>query len=200
MAEKDLEKKDPTVPATPAARRRYFSRRNVMFAGGFLVLLVLLLGILAIVLYRTGQVDNYTRNRFREKMAEMGIVFDADVFRLNISPLELELQNATFTDKVTGEKLFFIRDAHLKMTVLDYFALRASRDIRIDTTDINGAEVWVNFNENGESNFRNVHLVENEQGTAVNFKYDSINFALKDSVIHFGDLSRHISGNGKNVV
>ncbi len=201
MAEKDLEKKEPAAQAsTPAARRRYLSRRNFMFAGGLVVLLVLLLGILAIVLYRTGQLDNYTRNQFRDKMAEMGIVFDADVFRLNVSPLELELQNATFTDKVTGEKLFFIHDAHLKMTVLDYFALRASRDIRIDTTDINGAEVWVNFNDKGESNFRNVHLVENEAGTAVNFKYDSINFALKDSIIHFGDVSRRISGNGKNVV
>jgi hypothetical protein len=78
--------------------------------------------------------------------------------------------------------------------------LRASRDIRIDTTDINGAEVWVTFNENGESNFRNVHLVEEEPGTAVNFKYDSINFSLKDSVVHFGDVSRSISANGKNVV
>ena len=130
-------------------------------------------------------------------MAEMGIVFDADVFRLNISPLELELQNATFTDKVSGEKLFFIRDAHLKMTVLDYFALRASRDIRIDTTDINGAEVWVNFNEKGESNFRNVHLVEEEPGTAVNFKFDSINFALNDSVVHFGDVTRRSRRTGR---
>src|SRR6476661_2945063 len=158
MAENEKEQPTPeTRPATPAERRAYFTRRNALFAGGLLILLALLLGILAIVLFRTGQVDVYTKNRFREKMAEMNIVFDADVFRLNVNPLELELQNAMFTDKVTGEKLFFIRDAHLKMTVVDLWALRATRDIRIDTTDINGAEVWVTFDENGESNFKNVH-------------------------------------------
>ena len=46
-------------------------------------------------------------------MDDIGIVFDADVFRLTVAPLELQLRNATFNDKVTGEKLFFVRDARL---------------------------------------------------------------------------------------
>jgi hypothetical protein len=196
MAEKEKEGQEPEVVVV---RRRYFTRRNAMFAGAAIAVIVLLLGIIGIVLYRTGQIDTYTKARFVEKMAEIGMVFDADVFRLTFSPLELELQNATFKDKITGEKLFFIREAHLKMTVLDYFALRASRDIHIDTTDVTGAEVWVKFDENGESNFKNIHLVEDEKGTAVNFKYDSVNFRLTDSVIHFGDISRKKSANGKNL-
>lgn len=183
----------------PTTRRRYLNRRNLLLSGGFAIILVLVLILLSVVLYRTGQLDTYTKNRFREKMADIGIVFDAEVFRLTASPLELELHNATFNDKLTGEKLFFIRDAHLKMTVLDLWALRASRDISIDSTEISGAEVWVKFDENGKSNYSNIHLVENEPGTAVNFKYDSINFSLQDSVVHFGDLSRTIAADAKNV-
>lgn len=201
MAENENEQPTAdTTPTTPVVRRSYFTRRNALFAGVGVIVLVLLLGLLGVILFRTGQVDVYTKNRFREKMAEMNIVFDADVFRLNINPLELELKNATFNDKVTGAKLFFIRDAHLKMTVTDLWALRATRDIRIDTTDVNGAEVWVMFDKDGNSNFHNVHVVEDEKGTAVNFKYDSINFAVKDSVIHFGDVTRKIAANGKNVI
>ena len=59
---------------------------------------VLLLGIFSVVLFRSGAVDSVVKNQFREKMEYMGIVFDADVFRLNASPLELELKNATFND------------------------------------------------------------------------------------------------------
>ena len=85
------------------------------------------------------------------------------------------------------------------MTVKDLYALQASRDISIDKTTISGAEVWVNFDENGRSNFANVHLVENEPGTRVNFRYESVVFSLTDSVVHFGDMSRKISGEGRNL-
>ena len=56
------------------------------------------------------------------------------------------------------------------------------------STDINGAEVWVKFDENGESNFSNLKFVEDKAGQRVNFKYDSVEFTLRDSVVHFGDV------------
>jgi len=104
------------------------------------------------------------------------------------------------TTRSPAKKLFFVRNAHLSMKVQDLYSWQLSRDISIDTTDISGAEVWVTFDQNGRSNFSNLHFVENEPGTRVNFKYQSINFALKDTVVHFGDLSRRISGDAKNVV
>jgi len=130
----------------------------------------------------------------------MGIVFEAEVFRVTASPLVLELRNATFNDKVTGEKLFTIREAHLAMTVEDLYSLQLRRDISINTTDIAGAEVWVRFDENGKSNWSNLKFLEDQPGAAVNFRYESIRFALTDSIIHFGDLSRKISGNANNLM
>ena len=205
MSEKDLEKNEPVdkgVPATeePERRpRRLFTRRKLLISAGILAFLILLIVVVAAILFRAGVFDTYTKDQFTAKLADIGIVFSADVFRLTASPLELELKNATFNDKVTGEKLFFIRDAHLGMTVTDLLSLRLSRDISIDTTDISGAEVWVKFDENGRSNFSNLHLVENEAGSAVNFKYDSVNFKLQDSIVHFGDLSRKISADARNL-
>ncbi len=194
MPDEEIEKTEPEDPK----RRRLFTRRNgviVLIGGAVFVLVITLVSWIA---YRSGVLNNYVRNQFVTKMADIGIVFDADVFRVTVNPLELELKNATFTDKVSGEKLFFIRSAHLLMTVRDLYAWQLNRDISIDKTEINGAEVWVKFDENGRSNFSNLDLVEKEGGR-VNFKYDSIDFSLADSVIHFGDLSRKISGNAKNV-
>ena len=180
--------------------RRYFTRRNALVSASLIAIVVILILLLSVVTYRYGVYDSYIKAQFVVKMADIGVVFDADVFRVTVNPLELELKNATFNDKVTGDKLFFIRDAHLGMTIVDLYAWQLSRDISIDTTEINGAEVWVKFDENGRSNFSNLKLVEDQAGSAVNFKYDSVDFSLADSVVHFGDLSRKISGNAKNVL
>ncbi|CAN5373244.1 hypothetical protein BH10ACI3_BH10ACI3_02800 [soil metagenome] len=190
----------PDGPVSPRQRRRILNRRNAVISAVSLAGLGVLIAIAALIAFKYGVFDNYVKTQFVAKMADIGIVFDADVFRVSINPLELELQNATFDDRLTGEKLFFVRTAHLKLTVQKLYSWQLSRDIGIDSTEISGAEVWVKFDENGRSNFSNLKLVEDQKGTAVNFKYDSVNFSLQDSIVHFGDLSRKISGNAKNVI
>ncbi|HEY0428717.1 MAG TPA: YdbH domain-containing protein [Pyrinomonadaceae bacterium] len=189
----------PEEAATEPARRRYFTRRNAGIGAGGLAILAVLFAILLVVSYRYGVFDNYVKTQFVNKMAEIGVVFDADVFRVTVSPLELELKNATFTDKVSGDKLFFIREGHIGLTVQNLYAWQLSRDIKVDSTDITGAEVWVKFDENGKSNFSNLQFVEDKQGSRVNFKYDSIKFSLKEGLIHFGDVQHKISADAKNV-
>jgi len=188
------------TPPPPPRRRRVFTRRNALLAVVAVALLAIVVSLLSLLAYRNGVLDTYVKTQFTSKMADIGIVFSADVFRVTLNPLELELQNATFNDKVTGEKLFFIRNARLSMTVQDLYSWQLSRDISINTTDISGAEVWITFDENGNSNFSHLKLVENEQRERVNFKYQSMNFSLKDAVVHYGDVSRSLSGNAKNIV
>jgi len=206
MPEEEIVEKAPETSRggedslSETTRRSYFTRRNAGIAFGLAAIFSVLLVVLVALLYRNGVGDSYIKNQFVTKMAEIGIIFDADVFRLTISPLELELKNATFNDRVTGEKLFFIRDARLGLTVQNLYAWQLSRDIAIDSTEISGAEVWVRFDESGRSNFSNLSLIEDEAGRRVNFKYDSINFSMRDSTIHFGDLSRNISADANNVV
>ncbi len=184
---------------TPKSRR-FLTRRKALVSLGGLALFGLLISLVGVVSYKYGVFDNYVKTQFITKMADIGVVFDADVFRVTVNPLEVELKNATFNDKITGEKLFFVREAHLELTVQDLYAWQLSRDISIDKTEITGAEAWVKFDENGTSNFANLKLVEDESGSAVNFKYDTVDFSLRESVVHFGDLSRKISGDARNVI
>lgn len=198
-----IEKTQPDAAAagdpSPVKRRAFFSRRNLVVLLGLTAASIVVLSILAVVLYRTGVGDKFIRDQFTAKMSEIGVVFDADVFRVTVAPLQLELKNATFNDRLSGEKLFFVRDARLGLTVKDLWAWQLSRDISIDTTEINGAEAWVKFDENGRSNFSNLRLVEDQAGSRVNFKFESMNFALRDSVVHFGEISRKISGDANNL-
>ncbi|CAN5717613.1 hypothetical protein BH24ACI3_BH24ACI3_06140 [soil metagenome] len=161
MSENELEEtneKEQTPPSrapdqSTVERRRYFTRRNGLIAIGAGSIILVILFLFSVVSYRYGVVDGYVKEQFVAKMQAIGMDFDADVFRLTINPLALELKNATFNNRVTGEKIFFIRDARLGLTVEDLFAWQLSRDIVINTTDINGLEAWVTFDENGRSNF-----------------------------------------------
>jgi hypothetical protein len=88
MPEEEIEKTDesaetPDEQPKASSRRGFVTRRRLAFAAGILAVLVILLGVVALVLYRTGVGDSYVKNQFVTKMDEIGVVFDADVFRLS---------------------------------------------------------------------------------------------------------------------
>ncbi|HEX9961084.1 MAG TPA: AsmA-like C-terminal region-containing protein, partial [Pyrinomonadaceae bacterium] len=180
-------------------RRGFFSRRNFFISMALVAGATLVLVLAGFFVYRYGYFDNYVKNQFITKMDQMGIAFSADKFQTTVSPMSLELGNATFVDKVTGEKLFHIDNAKLGLTVTDLYAWQLSRDFRVDSTDIDGAEVWVKFDSEGRSNFSNLQFAEEERGY-VNFNYTSVRFSMQNGLIHFGDVSRKISADAKNVL
>ncbi len=189
MSEEQAEKK--------TEGRRFFTRRRMLsalVAGlGVSVLLFLVLA----VLYKTGATDSYIRGEFAAKMDRMGIAFDAGTFRVTLSPLELELKDAVFTNKATGEKLFSIRDGRVGLTVRNLYDIGLNRDVNVDSTTLDGAEIWINFDKDGRSNFSGVRILEEQN--RINFIYTSTKVSLKDSVAHFGDTSRAVSGDAKNL-
>jgi hypothetical protein len=196
MPEEEVKASSEPAPEEPKRARRRSAAIFGLVAIGVIVVLILS----SLIFYRVGGLDRFIKSEFTAAMADIGLVFETEVFRVTVNPLQLELGNATFYDKITGEKLFFIREAHFEMTMLDVFALRLRRDIQIDKTDIVGAEVWVTFDEQGNSNFSNLTLVETDKEGTVTLKYKSVDFSLRESVIHFDDMSRDISANGRNLV
>ncbi len=210
MPEEEIEQTEPEETPKPerqkpekepdiVRRARIFTRRNTLLVAGTGAVLLVLLALFTVVFYRYGVFDNYIKQQFIARMADMNIDFTPDVFRVTVSPLKLELRNATFNDRITGERLFFIREADLYLTIEDLWAWQLSRDISINTTEINGAEAWVLFDEDGTSNFSNVQLVEEEEPGRVSFKFGSMRFTLRDAVVHFNDHSRSIAADANNI-
>ena len=188
-----------SAPVEPAARRRFFSRRNLGISLALIAAAVLVLILAGVFSYRYGYVDAYIKTQFITKMDQIGITFTADTFRTTLSPLSLELGNAQFVNKRSGEQLFRIDNAKIGLTITNLYAWQLSRDLRVDSTDINGAEVWITFDEEGRSNFSNLQFVQ-EEGGYVNFNYTSAKFSLQNGLIHFGDRKRSVSADGRNIV
>src|SRR4051812_24170763 len=82
----------------PPRKRSIFSKRNFFISFGAILLGVVFIGLAVYLSYRFGYFDNYIKAQFVAKMDEIGVVFDADVFRVQASPLTLQLRNATFND------------------------------------------------------------------------------------------------------
>ena len=172
-------------------------RKRLLAASAVLGIGLIMLSVAGVFLYRFGVTDAYIRSAFTAKLDYMGMAFDAEVFRVRASPFELELKNAAFNDRITGAKIFFIRDARIGLGYRGINPLTLVSDIEITSADIHGAEIWVDFDENGRSNFAN--LREDDRGSYYNFIYDSVQFAMADSVIYFGDQARSISAKGRDL-
>ncbi|MBX3287851.1 MAG: translocation/assembly module TamB domain-containing protein [Acidobacteria bacterium] len=190
---------EPAAKSPAPKKRSFLSRRRVLAALAAVGGVCVLLAIVGLVAYRYGVLDTYIKDQFVSKLSDIGVDFSTDSLRLTVSPLALELRNATFNDKVSGEKLIFIRRGYLGLTISDLLAWQLSREISIDTTDIEGAEVWVKFDENGRSNFSNLTFVEEEGESSISFRYTSMKLRLTDSIVHVGDVSRKISGDANNI-
>ncbi len=177
-------------------RKRRFGRR-FRIAAGMVVSVTLLTLIVLLGLYQTGTFDSYIKNQFVEAFDDMGISFSPEVFTVTASPLTMEIRNAVFTNKKTGEKIAFVREARFGLTVLDMFALKTERNVNIETTDIYGLEVWLNFDENGRSNLDGVKITPPQR--SVKFRYASARVSVRESKFHFGQQTRRISGNAEEL-
>ena len=189
---------NPKETSLERKRRRVFSRRNAAISSGMLGILLIFATILVVIFYRYGVFDNYIKAQFAAKIGRIGMDFFAKEFRVTPFPLQLHLKDALFTDRQTGEKLFFIREAEIGLTVQNLYDWQLNRDINVDSTEINGAEAWVTFDENGKSNFSNLKFIEEQN--RINFTYSSVKFGLKDGLVHYSDVSHKLSGEAKNIL
>jgi autotransporter translocation and assembly factor TamB len=64
---------------------------------------------------------------------------------------------------------------------------------------IEGLEVWVNFDAQGLSNFRNIHVPAPEPNRRILFAYSTAHIELKNSLIHYGNVHHSLSGEARNV-
>ena len=195
--EKESTAKDTSTPKT-RSKRRIFNRRSGILTVGLLAISLVFLVLFISAIYRFGFIDTYIKDQFVVAFDEMGVEFDADSFNVTVNPLQMNLKNATFTNKKNGEKIATLGNAAFNMSVLDLYALNLERNIDIESTEIDNFEVWINIKKDGTSNLDGVEILPPKN--AVKFQYSSAGLALKNGLIHFGDLKRKISGNAKNVL
>jgi translocation and assembly module TamB len=166
------------------------------FATFGVVLLLIFVGV--IIAFKAGYVDSFIRTAMIERFSEFGIKADIGSVKTTISPTSAELSDLMFSDSATGEKLAKINRLKIDLTISNILALNSQREVSVDSTNVEGLEVWVKFDEKGNSNFSNLKFKTDEDPN-LKVSIASMNFSLKDAIIHYGDQTRKLSGEAKNL-
>src|SRR5581483_1314188 len=151
------------------------------------------------IAYRLGFVDRYVANQIKNTLATYGIRAEIRDSHTSLSPQTVELLGVELYDAKTGEKLGKIDRMLATVRVEDLFALRLRRDISLKELQVEGLEVWVKFDAQGNSNFRNIHIPPPEPNGRILFAYSAAHIELKNGLIHYGDALHSLSVEARNL-
>src|SRR3989440_5343620 len=181
------------------ARRRFITRRNVVIATIGLVCAVVALVFVGLILYRLGYVDRYIAGQIKNTLSNYGIRAEIKDFHTSLTPRTVELLGVELYDAKSGEKLGKIDRILATVRIEDLYALNLRRNINLKDLQIEGLELWVNFDAQGRSNFRNIHVPPPEPNARILFAYSTAHVEIRNSQIHYGDTLHSLSGEARNL-
>ena len=164
-----------------------------------IVLAAAALIIIALLSYRLGYVDAYIAGQVKNTLANYGIRAEIQTFRTTFNPQTVEVLGLELYDAQTGEKLGKIDRLLATVRIEDLYALNLRRNINLKDLQVEGLELWVNFDEQGRSNFRNLRLPPPEPNRRILFAYSTAHIQIKNALIHYGDALHSLSGEARNL-
>lgn len=182
-----------------ATRRRFITRRNTIIASIGLVCALIALLLVGLIAYRLGYVDRYIAGQVKDTLAKYGVRAEIKNFHTSISPQTVEMLGVELYDAQTGEKLGKIDRILATVRIEDLYALNLHRNINLKDLQIEGLELWVTFDAQGRSNFRNIQVPPPEPNQRILFAYSTAHVELKNSQIHYGDALHSLSGEARNL-
>jgi translocation and assembly module TamB len=198
IAERDADSPEPVTPQ--GKRRRFLTRRNAVIATLVIAISLVVLVLAAIIAYRLGYIDRYIANQIKTTLAQYGIRAEVKGFETKFGPRTAEMRDVELYDQVTGAKLGKIDRILATVRIDDLYALSLNRNVKLQDLQIDGLEVWVEFDKEGNSNFHNLHLPPPEPNSRILFSYSTANVKLNNAVIHYGDERHDLSGEARNIV
>src|SRR5437016_1730008 len=189
-----------SVQPTPVGRRRRFvTRRNAILSGIAIGLGVVVIIIVAFMAYKLGFVDRYIAGQVQDTFSKYGVRAQIKTFHTSFSPQTVEMLGLELYDAQTGDQLGKIDRLLATVRIEDLYALNLRRNINLKDLQIEGLELWVNFDSQGLSNFRNIHVPPPEPNQRILFAYSTAHVELKNSQVHYGDALHRLSGEARNL-
>ncbi|HEX6187356.1 MAG TPA: translocation/assembly module TamB domain-containing protein [Pyrinomonadaceae bacterium] len=193
----------PGAPPSPSrrGRRRFINRRNTIIVAIVAAVGILALILIALLSYRFGYVDAYIAAQVKNTLATYGVRAEIREFRtvLSVGPQTVEMLGVELYDAKTGEKLGKIDRMVATVRIEDLYALNLRRNINLKDLQIEGLELWVNFDAQGQSNFRNLRMPAPEPNQRILFAYSTAHIDVKNALIHYGDALHSLSGEARNL-
>ena len=186
-------------PSEVIRRRRFINRRNTIIVAIALVCATIALILVGLLAFRLGYVDNYIAGQVKDTLSKYGIRAEIKNFHTTWSPQQVEMLGVELYDAKTGDKLGKVDRILATIRIEDLYALNLRRNINLKDLQIEGLELWVNFDAQGNSNFRNIHVPPPAPNQRILFAYSSAHVEIKNSQVHYGDQLHSLSGEARNL-
>lgn len=198
IAERDADRAEPQTPQ--GWHRRYLTRRNA-----FILTLSIAVGLGALIIllflgYKLGYVDRYVAGQIKDTLAQYGIRAEIKEFHTTLGPRTVEMSDIELYDAATNERLGKIDRLLATVRVEDLYALNLQRNVNLESLVVDGLELWVKFDEQGNSNFRNIQLPPPDPNRRILFSYSTARVEINNAVVHYGDQRHDLSGEARNIV
>jgi len=163
--------------------------------GGVALILILVV----LFLFRLGFVDRYVASQIKTTFANYGIRAEIRDFHATFPPRTVEMDGIELYDSATNERIGKIDRLLATVRVEDLYALNLQRNINLQDLKMEGFELWVTFDNEGRSNFRNIRIPPPEPNRRILFAYSAATIEIENGVVHYGDVRHEISGEGRNL-
>jgi translocation and assembly module TamB len=170
-----------------------------MWTGIVAVVAVIALAAIVFFLYRSGQVDRIIARQIVSTLAKYGIRAEIGSFETKFGPRTAELRDLKMYDAQTGVQIGKIDRVLATVRIEDMWALSLSRNVNLEALEIDGLEAWVVFDDEGRSNFANLHLPEPDPNSRILFAYSTAHIKLNNARIHYEDRQHELSGEARNL-
>ena len=158
MPENNHRDNSPT-PSEVIRRRRFINRRNTIIVAIGMVCAAIALVLVGLLAFRLGYVDNYIAGPGQGHALEIRHPGrDQKLSHHLATANRSRCWASNYTTRKPAKSCGKIDRMLATIRIEDLYALNLRRNINLKDLQIEGLELWVNFDAQGNSNFRNIHV------------------------------------------
>ncbi len=185
--------------------RNLFSRENLrkkllIFAALLIAFIALLVGSLALYI-RSERFNQFVISQIKATAPLYGLRVEVGGFGFSLKASQAELKNLKVFNKKTDQLLLEVERAELNAKVVDLYALKLQRQVILETLNLKGLKLFLEFKPNGTNNLTGIGSLNNTPSSPGAIEVDSshLNIAITDSSISLKDSVNRVDLNLNNV-
>ncbi|MGH9835345.1 MAG: hypothetical protein ACRD9Y_20175, partial [Blastocatellia bacterium] len=151
-----------------------------------LIIISVLLGYLYL---RSEKFQRFAATEIEKAVEAYGLRAEVGGFEPGRRFRTITLRDLKLFNRQTDQLIATIDRATVSLSIRDPFALKLRREIVFDRLELDGVDLWVVFNEQGQSNFQGLRRPP-PRDRRITFDYSSLVGSLTGGSLHFIDLKR----------
>src|SRR5499426_1940907 len=175
----------------PPRPRRSTRRRLFVYSALGLIALVIIAVLIALLCLRSERFNRFLAIEIEKALEAYGLRAEVEKVDPEFGSSAVTLRNVKLFNRQTGQLVATIDRARASFTIRDPFALRLRREIVFDHLELDAVDLWVVFDEQGQSNFQGLRRPPPLR-RRITFDYSRLVGSLNKGMIHFTDRKRDL--------